>query len=137
MREINFLQDKNILLSEKVKKISNFRVFVSNEFYSIKINNNCNINNLSVYMSKNSELIIDDNCSISGEFRIGLNSKIHIKKNTTVASNLHITAYESTKVHIGEDCMFSHNVIIRTSDGHYIYDNNGGGTELIILNLYL
>lgn len=33
-----------------------------------------------------------------------------------------MTAYENTSILIDEDCMFSHNVIIRTSDGHYIFD---------------
>ena len=54
--------------------------------------------------------------------RCGFKSTIIVHKNTTFASNVHMTAYENTSILIDEDCMFSHNVIIRTSDGHYIFD---------------
>ena len=92
---------------------------------NIKIGNSCKIDKLHIFASKKSKIIVEDFCELSGELRCGYNSLIHICKNTTVASNLHVTAYESTSVLIGNDCMFSHNCIIRTTDGHYIYDEYG------------
>lgn len=52
----------------------------------------------------------------------GDNHKIIIGKNTTIQS-AHINAQEDgTNIIIGEDCMFSANIIVRTSDSHPIYD---------------
>ena len=98
---------------------------ITHESASITIGNFCRINKLYIFASRNSQIIIDDNCTISGELRCGYNSLIHISKDTTIASNISMTAYENTSITVGEDCMFSHNVIIRTTDGHYIFDELG------------
>lgn len=113
----------NIFISDKIKK-NNFHLkYKPNSILTIK--DNCNISGLNVFLGDFSKLFIEENCSINGEIRVGYKSSVYIGKNTTIASNISITAYEMSEVFIGEDCMFSHNCIVRASDGHYIYDEYG------------
>lgn len=56
---------------------------------------------------------------------LGSNNKILIGKNTTIENADLITKNSSgTQIKIGDDCMISYNVKIRTNDGHTIYDNS-------------
>ena len=48
-----------------------------------------------------------------------------IGKDTTIENADLITKNSSnTQINIGDDCMISYNVKIRTNDGHTIYDNS-------------
>lgn len=56
----------------------------------------------------------------------GNNNAIVIGKNTTMTLRCHFNAQEhGTKIIVGEDCMFSNNIIVRTSDSHPIYNDSG------------
>lgn len=56
----------------------------------------------------------------------GNNVHIVIGKNTTIQS-AHINAQEdNSEIVIGQNCMFSEDIIIRTSDSHSILDNETG-----------
>ncbi len=48
-------------------------------------------------------------------------NEIIIKKGTTI-EQVHIAVAERTKIVIGEDCMFSENIRIATSDAHSVID---------------
>ncbi len=109
-------------IPKSTKGRKKIRLEIVDNSANINIGENCKIDNLYIYAAKQSKIIIEDNCQISGELRCGFKSTIIVHKNTTFASNVHMTAYENTSILIDEDCMFSHNVIIRTSDGHYIFD---------------
>lgn len=64
--------------------------------------------------------VFGDGCSLWIE---GNKSKILIGSQTTMTATVHINCQENDKsITIGEDCMFSNNIIIRTSDSHPIYD---------------
>lgn len=90
------------------------------------VGSNCDLVNLQIIFSApNSLCQIGDNCSLSGTIKIGANSSCCIGNNVSSAKNFSITALESTTCYIGNDCLFSHDVLIRTSDGHNIYDLNG------------
>lgn len=76
----------------------------------------------------NNRIIIGSNCYFGPECSLwieGNNSSISIGRNTTMTMRIHINCQEnSRKIVIDEDCMFSNNIIIRTSDSHPIYDRN-------------
>lgn len=64
--------------------------------------------------------IIGKGCSFWME---GDNIQITIGTNTTFTSLCHLNAQENNStISIGEDCMFSNHIIVRTSDSHAIYD---------------
>lgn len=88
------------------------------------------IHNLDVYLRGNfirieigDGVIIGKHCSIRCE---GDNIIVVVGNNTTMTRDVHICAQENhSSIVIGEDCMFSNNIIVRTSDSHPIYDNTG------------
>ena len=64
--------------------------------------------------------IVGEGCSFWME---GNGIRIEIGKNTTFTGTVHVCAQEdNTCVRIGEDCMFSYNITVRTSDSHPVYD---------------
>lgn len=76
----------------------------------------------------NNRIKIGSNCSFGANCSLwieGNNSEIIIGDNTTMTHTCHINCQEDNmKIVIGRDCMFSNNIIIRTSDSHPIYDTN-------------
>lgn len=50
------------------------------------------------------------------------NGKITIKKHVTIHGQTEISSIEGTKITIGEDCLFSAQISIRTGDSHSILD---------------
>ena len=95
----------------------------------IKIGYNTTLQNISVRMrGSNNRLIFGDDCSIGAECSFwleGSNLEIIIGNRTSMTWKVHVNAQEyNNSIIIGEDCMFSNNIIIRTSDGHPIYDKN-------------
>lgn len=78
-------------------------------------------NNVNIKIGEN--VIIGKRSSIRCE---GDNISISIGDNTTMTRDVHICAQEEgTSITIGNDCMFSNNIIVRTSDSHPIYGNTG------------
>ena len=50
---------------------------------------------------------------------------VEIGDNVTFDQNVLIVVGEGSKVVIGSDCVFAYRVHIRTTDQHFIYDENG------------
>ena len=53
------------------------------------------------------------------------NNAIIIADNTHFAGKIHIAVTESTKCTIGNDCLFSSEIVIRTGDSHSILNETG------------
>ena len=75
------------------------------------------------------QLLIEEGCNI-GKGRSfwleGNNNTIVIGRNTTMTLKCHFNAQEhNTKIIVGEDCMFSNTIIVRTSDAHPIFNSDG------------
>ena len=72
----------------------------------------------------NSKVIIEA-CNHYKEAKIlvGSNNEVSIGRNTTVGkTSIILRGSKNTNINIGNDCMLSYNVIIRTEDAHTIYD---------------
>jgi acetyltransferase-like isoleucine patch superfamily enzyme len=88
----------------------------------IEIGNNVTLPRNQIEVGHNSKLVISDGCTISGKITVGYNSRIEIGSGLSVTGNLTIRAVESTSIEIGDDCLFGSDIIIRTADGHPVYD---------------
>lgn len=77
-------------------------------------------------IGSNNSIIIGEECHIGKKCSIwieGNNITISIGNKTTFTAMVHINAQEENSyIRIGEDCMFSNHIIVRTSDAHPIYD---------------
>ncbi|MEZ9699177.1 acyltransferase [Vibrio sp. 10N.261.46.E12] len=112
MKRGNFLR---LRLRNKVKVESNNTLSIAK---SSRIRQ-CNIS----IKGFGNKLLIDDNVNIRrSHIEIdGNNCLIHIKGNSTIGQNCYLSAREKNiNLVVGEDCMFSRNVKIMTSDGHNI-----------------
>lgn len=55
----------------------------------------------------------------------GDGNRIVIGKGTTTHGKIQLAACEGTSIMIGKDCMFSHDIYVRTTDSHPIYNKDG------------
>jgi len=95
------------------KKSSGNIVIFGNSFYC----NNLNI----VFKGSNNKLIIGDNVKFTGHILIvGSNRTVQIGNDTT-AQGVYILSRDAD-VTIGNNCMFSREIEIRSTDVHKIYD---------------
>ena len=77
------------------------------------------IHKMELYVRIGKSCIIGHNCSIRIE---GNGCKVSIGDGTTMTRDIHICVQEDgMSITIGKDCMFSNNIIVRTSDSHPIY----------------
>lgn len=54
------------------------------------------------------------------------NNGIFVGQNTIISGKTHLAAIEGTKIRIGDNCLFSSNITIRTGDSHSILSWDGG-----------
>lgn len=118
----------------KIKIINNGtgkinKYIINGEQCTISIGHGTSLNHLFVRINDlNNTIIIDENCVIGPKCSFWLegdNNTIHIGSNTTFTKSIHLCVQENDmSIMIGNDCMFSNNIIIRTSDSHPIYDKN-------------
>ena len=93
----------------------------------MEIGNNCHLFKTSIYIvGNNNKIIFEDNCRVGKNCSLrveGDNILIHVGMNTTFTRDIQLCAQEdNSSIKIGNDCMFSNNIIVRTSDSHPIYD---------------
>jgi acetyltransferase-like isoleucine patch superfamily enzyme len=79
------------------------------------------------FLGSGNTIRLDDRAVLKrGHLRIvGDNQVIHIGKKTTI-NGVYILVDEQTSVTIGDDCMFSYSIELRTTDAHSILDKVSG-----------
>jgi acetyltransferase-like isoleucine patch superfamily enzyme len=115
-----------------VTKINNngfisIRKYMLGRGNEIKVGHNTHLDNSYIRIVGNNNLLVfEDNCFIGPRCSFwmeGNNIIINIGSGTTFTNDVEINAQEDfSKITIGNDCMFSNHIIIRTSDSHPIYD---------------
>lgn len=120
----NYHDDLNnmIILKGKVYSSPLMSILFSESNASVDISDNVNLCDSEIIIGKGSKLIIGANSVIKGKINIGAFSKVVIGEGLSVTSNLYLRAVEATSIFIGNDCLIASDVIIRTNDGHPIYD---------------
>lgn len=107
-------------------KIKNLTVEMFGQNNYIEIHEPINIVKKGyIACDSNSKILIGaNNKYLEVEMIVGTDCELDIGKNTTVAkASFILKRSQNTKISIGDDCMISHDVIIRTEDGHTIYDS--------------
>lgn len=81
--------------------------------------------NIKIF-GKNNMVIIEKGCYIE-DLTVLIendNNTVIIGKNSQLCGTLKLSCIEGTKITIGEDCLFSSEIDVRTGDGHAILDEN-------------
>ena len=137
---VRFLK-KNIDKKTKETGIKGENNRISNLGFSINVSFDIQGNNNEIVIGKqtflkntkifiqgnNHKLILGENCTFCGELWFEDEyCEIHIGDNTTV-EQAHVAVTEPySKIVIGNDCMLSNEIQIRTGDSHSIIDNFSG-----------
>ena len=103
--------------------------YVKGNNNKIVIGRNTRLNGTSFRIVGNNNIIefgenvnIGKGCSFWAE---GNNIRIYVGNHTTFTLKVHVNAQEdNSQILIGDDCMFSNTIIIRTSDSHPIYNSD-------------
>ena len=94
---------------------------------SILIGDNVSLKKCNfIFLGKNNKIIIKDGAKLENvtfwledDFNL-----ITIGNNTTFHGNCQLAACEGCHINIGNDCMFSHDIYVRTTDSHSIIKDN-------------
>lgn len=122
-----YIMKKNGKL-KKVKKIRNLNITFKGRNNSFIISETAKFNNIKAVMNGfDNQIIIRDKCDFWGEIYFDMcnynrNKKIILEQGVTIINCEFHCWSEGSTIHIGEDCMFSGNVIVFNGDGHPIYD---------------
>ncbi|WP_298312856.1 DapH/DapD/GlmU-related protein [uncultured Aquimarina sp.] len=115
----------NNIIEKQSDYLFHLNITINGNNNKVLIKKDCNISNIVINIQgDNHYLEIGSECRISGGmfWLEHTNCKIIIGAKTTIEW-AHIAATEDDKsIVIGEDCMFSDNISIRTSDSHSIID---------------
>ena len=107
-------------------KHCNFRVYGNNNV--IEIGKGCRLTNCNFNISGNNNIIkLPEFVTASNaEFYIeDDNNKIICGKHINFAGKIHLACTEGKQIIIGDDCLFSSDIVIRTGDSHSVVDLNG------------
>lgn len=90
------------------------------------IGDNVIIDNANPWLVANDAVCeIGTNCKFkkSGLINVLDYAELYIGEKSTFENNYHMSIQEETKCKFGNDCMASNDLIVRTNDGHTIFDN--------------
>ena len=93
----------------------------------VLIGDGCRLHDLKIFLTGNGLRVeIADNCQLRGKVKAeDAGSCIAVGAGTTM-ENAYLGAYEGTSIHIGENCMLSDQVGLRTGDMHSIVEKATG-----------
>lgn len=114
--------DNNVLTVGDNVKFTKSKLVFKEKTSVVVVGKDVKISECQIEIGRNAALTIGDGVTISGKITVGLNSRIHIGSGLSVTGNIVLRAVESTTIDIGDDCLFGSDIIIRTSDGHPVYD---------------
>lgn len=109
-------------------KLTHCRVNCYGKGNVIKFCGKANVSNTAINIYGSNNLIeIGDNVLIkSGSFAIeDNNNKVCIGNSSRLTGSVHFACIEGSSIIIGENCLFSYEITLRTGDGHSITDMNG------------
>ncbi|WP_433944315.1 hypothetical protein [Paenibacillus sp. SN-8-1] len=104
----------------------NVEIYIDDDV-NVSIGNNLTIfKNTKWNFLPDSLVTLGDNCIFEqdGELTCGRNAEITIGSNILFGCRYWIVASIQSRIKIGNDCLFSRDVMIRTNDGHSIFDIN-------------
>ena len=113
--------DKN-KKAHTVKKLPGCKIYFYGNNNYIEIHGPLKALQLEASLHGNSKIIIQSSQFDKRSFKVSgmVNSELKIGKDFYINGQLFIEFTDNTKVHIGKNCVFSYDIIIRTGDGHQI-----------------
>lgn len=94
------------------------------KYNQLMIGKGCRLSNCRIeFFGDHNQVFIDHDCNGRAiDIWIADGSRIEIGNHSHFVGDIHIASIEGKTVHIGERCLFSSEVVLRTSDSHSIMD---------------
>lgn len=118
--------NSSIICHAKIPQKSKIQIYGNNSI--VLIEKGCIIENTNICISgDNSKIIFKKGVVIrKGKFLIeGNDASIFIDENTTIREASLLAVENHSQITIGKDCMFSYEILLRTSDSHSILNKVG------------
>lgn len=100
----------------------------SNGGVYIYLGNDVSVNHMQVLATgKNNRVIIHEGCKLCNLtcWMEGDGNVIEIGANTIIHGATQLAACDGSTINIGQNCLFSHDIYVRTTDSHSILDDSG------------
>lgn len=123
----NFIIDKDsnnlIQIDDGADVSNNVNIKIRGSNNKVFVSKKSVLRNFSIVVTgNNNELFIGESCNLRGAIHLRQEfSSVRIGAKTTFVG-AHLFAMEGETISIGEDCMFSSGIYVRTSDEHSIID---------------
>lgn len=122
----------NNVINKKNSFLRNCSIFIEGNNNQIYVGEKSVLSNCVFYIrgSNNIVQINDLVCAYNTDFHIeDNNNQISVGKGTLFSGKAHLACIEGTSILVGNDCLFSSDIVIRTGDSHSILDLNGDRTN--------
>lgn len=123
----NGKKDNQVKINSLVSNKGEFFFSKNSVNNDVFVDSNIVIKKLTLQVfGNNNKITIEKNCYIE-DLTIHIendNNTVVIGKNSKLCGAIKLSCIEGTKITIGEDCLFSSEIDVRTGDGHAILDEN-------------
>lgn len=122
------IKGKNNHIDINLSMLKNIKIIVKGNDNKISFGQRCTLRDCTIYISgSENNILLGDKVSVSGGSLWIENDRnsISIGSNSSLLGNAHLACIEGTKIVVGERCLFSSDVVLRTGDSHSILDFNG------------
>lgn len=110
-------------LDRESVSITKTKIMIEGTNNKIVVGKNTALKNLTIELKGSNNLIkIGDQCRIAGKIVAKDDGQSIVIHNKTSFMNVHLLAQEGKNITIGEDCMFSRRIEVRTTDSHSVID---------------
>lgn len=109
-------------------KVFIYKVKISSGGVYVSIGDRCSVRHLVVKnQGKNNKVIIHRGCRLNKLtcWMEGDNNIIEIGEHTSIHGKTQLAACDGHNITIGNNCLFSHDIYMRTTDSHSIIDSEG------------
>jgi len=113
-------ENNNSIITSPKTSLDKTKISIKGRNNKIQIEENCNLRNLNIkVIGDHNNIQISSNVVLSGNITVALEGDLYIGKQSTFGK-VDILC-ENANIYIGDDCMFSYGIEIRSSDTHPIY----------------
>lgn len=119
---------KNNHIKAKLSFIKKNRIIIIGGNNTVVIEKGCRLYNCSFIIHGNHNLIRISEFTYANHAEFYIeddNNEIIVDRHTCFAGKIHLACTEGKKIKIGEDCLFSSDIVVRTGDSHSIIDEVG------------
>lgn len=119
--------EDNVIKINKECRLQNSRIWIKGNGNKIFLEDNVILKDCIIVLNGDNNFVHIGENNIFKQLEININhhnNTFYTGSDTTSSGKIEVQLKEGTSINIGSNCLLSRNIIIRTSDGHSILENN-------------